>query len=154
MKNKKGLRLKVARKAAGLSQKQLGEHLHVDQAFVSRVEHGTSEGTVGFWCEAARLLDVSLDYLLVDEPAQSPQRVGEPLRMNKMAVLADYTLAQGLRDLAMDHALIAALGITDDEWTRLSLIPVPPTVTKEGYLQLLITLRAISQIGDTDLDGS
>ncbi|MEZ5584936.1 MAG: helix-turn-helix transcriptional regulator [Candidatus Competibacteraceae bacterium] len=50
MNNHKGQRLKVARTAAGLSQKQLGERLNIDQAFVSRVEKGTNEGTVTFWC--------------------------------------------------------------------------------------------------------
>ncbi|MCB1804711.1 MAG: helix-turn-helix transcriptional regulator, partial [Candidatus Competibacteraceae bacterium] len=56
MKNHKGQRLKVARKAAGLSQKQLGERLNVDQAFLSRVEKGLNDGTVTFWCDVARQL--------------------------------------------------------------------------------------------------
>jgi transcriptional regulator with XRE-family HTH domain len=144
MNNYKGQRLKVARTAAGLSQKQLGERLNIDQAFVSRVEKGTNEGTVTFWCQAAKLLGVSLDYLLVEAPESDTPRLGEPLRMNKMAILADYTLAQGLRDLALDGNLITALGITDEEWTLLAAVPLPQTVTKAGYLQLLITLRSIS----------
>ena len=65
--------------------------------------------------------------------------------MNKMAVLADYTLARGLREVAMDHALAEVLAITDDEWTQLAAIRLPPTVTKEGILALLFTLRTVSQ---------
>ena len=141
MTNHKGQRLKVARKAAKLSQKQLGELLHVDQAFLSRVEKGINEGTVSFWCEAARQLGVSLDYLLQEAP-KAPQ-VNEPRRLNKLAVLADYSLPDGIRALALDSNLVEVLQVSDQEWTQLAAVPLPHKVTKDGYLQLLITLRTI-----------
>ncbi|MCB1810445.1 MAG: helix-turn-helix transcriptional regulator [Candidatus Competibacteraceae bacterium] len=141
MKNHKGQRLKVARKAAGLSQKQLGERLNVDQAFLSRVEKGLNDGTVTFWCDVARQLDVSLDTLLMEEPR--PQHLGEPRRMNKLAILADYSAPAGLRALALDGTLVDALQISDAEWTQLAAVPLAPSVSKTGYLQLLISLRSI-----------
>ena len=142
MNNHKGQRLKVARKAAKLSQKQLGFDLGVDQAFLSRVEKGLNEGTVKFWCGAAHSLGVTLDYLLLDEP--EAQQVQEPRRMNKMAILSDYAAPQGLRALALDTALVDALKISDEEWTQLAALPLGPAIRKDGYLQLLITLRTIN----------
>ena len=142
MKNHKGQRLKVARKAAKLSQKQLGLDLGVDQAFLSRVEKGFNEGTVKFWCDAAHSLGVTLDYLLLDEP--QAQQVQEPRRMNKMAILSDYAAPQGLRALALDTPLIDALKINDEEWTQLAALPLGQNVAKDGYLQLLVTLRNIN----------
>ena len=141
MNNHKGQRLKVARKAAKLSQKQLGIDLGVDQAFLSRVEKGLNEGTVKFWCDAAHALGVTLDYLLLDEP--EAQHVEEPRRMNKMALLSDYSAPQGLRALALDTALVDALEINDEEWTQLAALPLGQNVSKDGYLQLLVTLRTI-----------
>ena len=141
MNNHKGQRLRVARKAAKLSQKQLGAQLQVDQAFLSRVEKGINEGTVNFWCEAAQQLGVSLDYLLLEEPRA--QQVSEPRRLNKLAVLADYSLPDGVRALALDSNLVDVLQINDHEWTQLAAVPLPNNVTKDGYLQLLITLRAL-----------
>jgi len=46
--------------------------------------------------------------------------------------------------LAADTAVTESLGITPAEWLQLASVNLPRTVTKEGYLQLLITLRAIS----------
>lgn len=147
MNDNKGHRLKVARKAANLSQKQLGERLGFDQALVSRVENGTNEGTVSFWRDAALLLGVSLDYLLLDETDHERVDKGRPQPMNKMAILSDYSLSSGLRALATDAALVEALAISDDEWTQLAAIALPRAVPKEGYLQLLLTLRNVARLG-------
>ena len=52
--------------------------------------------------------------------------------------------AQGLRDLAGDDSLIKAMRITAHELRTLASIDLPATVSKDGYVQLLMTLRSIS----------
>ena len=148
----KGQRLRIARLAAGFNQRQLAGQLQVDQALISRVEKGSYDGTVEFWCGVARLLGVSLDYLLIDAPMPPDASVGEPRRMNRMAILADYTLARGLRQLATDQALVEVLAIDEDEWTQLAAVPLPAHITKDGFLQLLITLRTLRQSAGADLE--
>jgi hypothetical protein len=46
--------------------------------------------------------------------------------------------------LASDLRLVAVLGITDVEWRSLTSITLPTPVTKDGYVNLLFTVRAIS----------
>jgi hypothetical protein len=89
----------------------------------------------------ARLLCVSESYLLgsqVKEPSTEVAPVTGPA-----AILADYDAPPGLRDLAADSVLSAAINITDDEWHVLRSLDLPCTVTKEGYIQLLVTLRTV-----------
>jgi hypothetical protein len=59
------------------------------------------------------------------------------------AILADQNAPHGLRTLAGDKALADALNITPEEWKALRSIKLPESVTKDGYVQLLITIRAI-----------
>jgi len=39
--------------------------------------------------------------------------------------------------------------INNDEWRQLAAIPIPHTVTKDGFLQILITLRAVQSPHDS-----
>lgn len=145
-KNHKGQRLKAARKAAGLSQKQLGERLGVDQAFLSRVENGANEGTVSFWCDAAEALGTTLDALLREGASRPPrQRIDAPEYLDRMTILAHYDFPKGLRALAQDNALVDSLSIDNDEWAQLASIPLPSEVGKDGYMLLLLTLRSIGR---------
>ena len=141
----RGQRLKAARQLADMNQKQLSEKLDVDQAFLSRVENGTNDGTVSLWRDAAAVLGVSLDYLLGLQDSPHQPVVQEASPMNRFSILADYTIAAGLRELAMDEVLIDALAIQEEEWAQLASVSLSTTVSKDGYMQLLITLRSISQ---------
>ena len=49
-----------------------------------------------------------------------------------------------LRLRVNDRDLANALRITEDEWKSLGSIKLPAAVSKDGYVQLLITIRAIS----------
>ena len=63
-----------ARRSRGLSQRQLAVRMgdHARQ-MISRIEHGQSTTSVESLCAAARVLDVSADYLygLTDDPTPS-----------------------------------------------------------------------------------
>jgi hypothetical protein len=51
----------------------------------------------------------------------------------------------GLIELAEDTNLVAALQITDDEFRTLASIALPASVDRDGYVQLLMTVRAITK---------
>jgi hypothetical protein len=51
----------------------------------------------------------------------------------------------GLIELAEDTNLVAALQITDDEFRTLASIALPASVDRDGYVQLLMTARAITK---------
>jgi len=64
-------RIATARKNAGLSQEQLGEHLGVSRQAVSKWESGQSNPDLQYIISMARLFGVSTDWLLVgEEPPQ------------------------------------------------------------------------------------
>ncbi len=137
--NSPGLRLKTARNAAGFSQREFGARTGYAQAFISRIEKGLTAGTPEFWQAAAKALNASVAFFL--DTGASANVTG--YLSGREAILANDRTSPGLRSLANDPAA-EAMAITDQEWNTLAVIPLSPYVTKNGYLQLLITLRAIS----------
>ena len=59
-----GKRITAARENKGYSQKRLAEELHVNQTRLSNWEVGEVPAPVEFIPDLARILDVSVDYLL------------------------------------------------------------------------------------------
>jgi hypothetical protein len=59
-------------------------------------------------------------------------------------ILKDWKAPEGLKALVNDRELANALRVTEDEWKSLGSIKLPADVSKDGYVQLLITVRAIS----------
>jgi len=59
-------------------------------------------------------------------------------------ILADYDAPGGLRDLATDKPLADALRIKPTEWEALLSMKLFGEVSKDGYVQLLITMRAVT----------
>jgi len=137
-------RLRAARLRKGLNQQQLAAALEMDQANVSRAEKGIRGLSSEQIRRAARILEVTTDFLLgtdlnergADTLSQEPQ--GEQAR-----IIGDQLTPSGLRELAQDVDLIVMLRITEDEWHALSSISLPGEVNRDGYVQLLLTIRAI-----------
>ncbi len=142
--NTLGNKLRSARKAKHLSQIELARLVDTDPSHISRIEKGERTPTL----ELAKALALALaPHLSAEELLDLGVREARPgygaddaLRR----ILTDYTAPQGLRELASDHDLIAALRITADEWRALTTCALPANVSKEGYVQLLVTLRAIT----------
>lgn len=65
-------RLKATRKARGLTQKELANRLGLTQSAVTGWEVGKSEPEYKNLLALARLLDVSIDYLLGHEGGEAP----------------------------------------------------------------------------------
>jgi len=136
-----GLRVKTAREEQGLSQLKLGEMVGLDQPHISRLERGTSGISTEKLIAIAKILRLSIDDLVSDAVTEEKgiYERSDP----RVAILANYDASHGLRDLALDHGLVDALKVTPAEWRRLLSVDLPHSVTKDGYLQLLVTLRAI-----------
>jgi transcriptional regulator with XRE-family HTH domain len=136
--------LKSARLARHMTQAQLAARVGVDASHISRLESGHGKGVSMEVVQAvARELGVTVSYLFGEEAREAEKEYGEghPAR----AILTDYHAPQGLRDFAADKALADALRVTPDEWRALLSLELPTEVSKDGYVQLLITIRAISK---------
>lgn len=72
-----GERIAAARKAAGLTQKALGEKLGIPQSQVSRIERNPDRTTVRALKRIAKALDVDVAVLL---PRPDDQRTGKAQR--------------------------------------------------------------------------
>lgn len=136
-----GARIKQVRENRRLTQQQLSEKSGIDQGHISRIERGEKGLAIEKLAAIARALGCSVAELTasVAEPSAEYGQQLEP----RAAILANYEAPPGLRDLASDKALADALQITPDEWRRLAAVSLPSHVGKEGYMQLLITLRSI-----------
>ncbi len=133
--------LKELREKKGLTQSGLGKLVGLDQTHISRLEKGTKGVSNEKLLAIAEALGVTVSDLLGDAAniARREYETGHPARR----IIADSKSPRGLRDLAGDKSLADALHITPEEWKALRSIELPASVTKDGYVQLLITIRAI-----------
>lgn len=135
-------RLRNRRKAAGLTQRDLAKLCDMEQSHLSRLERGETGASLDLLRRLAQHLKTTVSELIgedlgnLQEPAQTTKA--------RTAIAADPDLPNGLRELADDSALAEALRITPEEWHILKSIPLRNTVTRDGYVQLLITIRAIN----------
>lgn len=135
-------RLKAARKAKRYTQRELAGLVGMDQGHISRLENGGKGVSMEHLQALAKELGVTISHLLgedVRDESGAYAATGE-----RGAILSNYDAPQGLRDLASNVNLIDVLKITDNEWMTLSSIQLPSDVSMDGYVQLLITVRAIS----------
>ena len=121
-----GARIRAARKAARLSQQQLGEQVGLDQAFISRLETGLAAGTPAQMMAIAACMSGF-------RAVRGPQDV-----------LDDPGAPAGLRALAEDRALTKSLRVGELEWRALASIELPAPATKEGYVAVLMAVRGAS----------
>ncbi|MDQ7733778.1 helix-turn-helix transcriptional regulator [Halomonas sp. SpR1] len=137
-------RLRAARKAKRLNQMELAEKIGVDQARVSRVERGDRGLTRDQLLQASKVLDVTVEYLLGIDLGDNVAEYNIQETNSKQAQLvADHMAPTGLRELAIDQQLTRTLQITTEEWHALSSIVLPGEASRDGYVQLLFTIRAI-----------
>jgi transcriptional regulator with XRE-family HTH domain len=130
------VRLRAARQAAGLTQAELAKRVKSDQALLSRMERGEAIGRPELLRSLARELKVSVSYLLGEDTSEHAARE---------AIAGDRKMPKGLRDLADDDGLIKAMRITARELKTLASIDLPGSVSKDGYVQLLVAIRAVAR---------
>ena len=137
--------LKALCERKGLTQAGLGKLVGLDQTHISRLENGTKGVSNEKLLAIAEALGVTVSDLLGDAAiiVSREYEPGHPARK----IIADAKAPRGLAALAGDKSLADALRITPEEWKALRSIELPASVTKDGYVQLLITIRAIGGSG-------
>ncbi len=135
-------RLRALRKSKSLTQAQLAKLAGIDQSHISRFEGGEKGVSTDVLRAISGALDVTLSDLVGDALDQTRKEYASdhPAR----EILSDHGAPSGLRELAGDKSLVDALRITEAEWLTLRSIDLPKGISKDGYVQLLITVRAIS----------
>jgi len=143
-------RLRAARERAGLNQTEVSTRLNMAKGVCGEWERGVKLPSLEKFAALCRLLDVSADQLLgLDTP---PAATGAPARGTAAArhpgvdspdaVLSDERFPEGLRALADSRSHQAALRITPAEWATLASLDLAGGLTREGYVGLLVLLRA------------
>lgn len=103
-------------------------------------DEGLDEAHCDPW-SGAPALGVTVSAMIGDaiNIARLDYEAGHPARI----IIADKKPPRGFHELAGDKSLSDALHITPEEWKALRSIELPASVTKDGYVKLLITIRAI-----------
>ena len=143
-------RLRAARERAGLSQTEVSTRLQMAKGACNEWERGAKMPSLERFAALCRLLEVSADHLLgleaVPGAASVTTRTDAAPRHYPVdspdAVLADHGFPEGLRALADSRSLQGALRITPAEWSALASLEVDGGLTREGYLAMLVLLRA------------
>lgn len=73
-----GIRVKQARKIAGLTQAELAEKLNMDETTISRIENGAQFTPFPSMLNFSEALNVSFDYLICDYLEDKPE-LSDPL---------------------------------------------------------------------------
>ncbi|MDA9982979.1 helix-turn-helix domain-containing protein [Gammaproteobacteria bacterium] len=134
-------RIQAARKAKGMTQDELAQAAGTGQAHLSRIENGDKNPSAGMLTALAKALDTTVSQLVGDRPAGD---TAYPKGSAAAKILADRRASKGLKDLARDINLVETLYVSQDEWRVLRSIDLPKDATKDGYVQLLYTVRAIT----------
>ncbi len=139
-------RLRAARVAKRLNQMELAKAIDMDQGHLSRAERGERGLTREQLLSAATVLDVSVDYLLgVDLGDRAADYTVQEAQGEQARLVASFSAPPGLRELAMNQELVRLLQIREHEWQALSSLLLPEEASRDGYIQLLFTIRAICQ---------
>lgn len=135
-------RLRSIRKAKGLTQAQLAKLSGVDQSHISRLEKGEK----GVSTEGLQSLAGSLGVTISELVGDHFNLIATEFSSNSQArqILSDEEVPQGLREFAVDRPLVDALKVTEAEWKALRSIELPSPINKDGYVNILICIRAVS----------
>ena len=122
-------RIKAARKASGLTQKEFGIKMEMNQGAISRVEAGTYQLSAPMLVKASNLLGETVSYLMCEDAIKEP------------TVIDTEGFEEGLQELVQDSRLMAALSIHEKEINTLSSLKHDKPLTKDAYIQMLYVIR-------------
>lgn len=127
-------RLKQARNRKSMTQTELAKAVGVSQSAPSQWERGIKEPTLANLHAIAKVLDCSPGWLLGTDSSSTPNSLN--------ALLIDPGTPYGLRELASSTELIQSLDIQLNEWVSLRSLDSPVSLPRDGYVNLLLLLRA------------
>ncbi|MBK1632638.1 hypothetical protein CKO31_18200 [Thiohalocapsa halophila] len=137
-------RMRLARERTGLTQSQVSKQLKVSASLSGQWERGDKEPGLAKLKELAKLYGVTVSYLLgLDEDRHGASQAdgGDRLPASRADVRDAPASGLGLRALAEDADLVAALRIEPTEWAALSSLETQSGLSKLGYVSLLALLR-------------
>jgi transcriptional regulator with XRE-family HTH domain len=132
-----GPRLKLARKAACLSQKEIAALCGIGQSHISAMERNARAPSIEILASLAAALGVTSHWLLGGD---SEDTLGDT-ETGRAHILADSRAAPGLESLAGDATLCTGLDIQPTEWLTLRSLATPHPISKDGYVAMLMVLR-------------
>jgi len=122
-------RIKAARKAIGMTQKEFGIKMEMNQGAISRVEAGTYQLSPPMFVKASNLLSESVSHLMCEDDIKKPTAINTE------------GFEEGLQELVQDSRLMAALSIHETEVETLSSIRHKNPLSKDAYVQMLYVIR-------------
>ncbi len=137
-----GGRIKAARRKANISQAQLGQKTGLGQSMISRIEKGDRVPSAELLARIASVLDVAVSELMPSINIDSIAKAQNIHIAGTDGFIVNDGFPPGLRELVSYSHLLQALNVTDEEIGILSAIPIDG-VNKDGYVQLLIAIRAV-----------
>ena len=132
-----GTRLKLARKSARLSQKELAALCGIGQSHISAMERNARAPSIEMLASLAAALGVTSHWLLGGDSCET---LGDT-ETGRAHILADSRAAPGLESLAGDPTLCGAFDIQPAEWQAMRSLATPHPIGKEGYVAILLVLR-------------
>ena len=117
-----GNRIKLKRKELGLTQAELGEKLNITDRAVSKWEQGEGDPNLSIIPDIAKVLGVSLDYLLLgkeEEPAITLDDMDSEKRMHYLIKKDDIEGIQTLRCIILLSMITNWFSILDEELNKL-----------------------------------
>lgn len=136
-------KFRQSRTAKGLTQTELAKRAGIEQSHISYIERGMKGVSWEILEKVAKVLDVEPLELCFDATEAKAHRHVAAGHSVLNFIRADDNVPQGLKQLANDRDLIQSLGITENEWMALVTIRLPGAVNKDGYIHLVLTVRAI-----------
>jgi transcriptional regulator with XRE-family HTH domain len=116
-------RLKAARKAKRLTQRELATLAGMDQGHISRLESGGKGVSTEFLQNLAKILGVTIAHLLGEDAREDAARY--ELTHTKTTLVTGHDTPEGLRELSTDTSLVDALKLSEAEWAALKTIESP-----------------------------
>ena len=142
-------RLRVARKAARLTQPQLAAKTGFRQSTISRLETGGTGISLEGVQNLAAALGVSVKYLLGETDDTLANHEDFLARIHE-----HYDIPPGLRELAAAENLLAELKIEPNEWQVLISVAEQwqnaSLTPRDGWVQILLALRTASILRPLD----
>lgn len=124
-------RIKAARKAIGLTQKEFGLKMEMNQGAISRVEAGTYQLSPPMFVKASNILGESVSHLMCEDDIKQPTSINTE------------GFDEGLQELVQDSRLMEALSIHEREINTLSSLKHDKPLTKDAYIQMLYVIRQV-----------
>lgn len=111
-----GERIKKRRTELGWTQEQLAQKAGISKSFLSELENGKRSVSADNLLDIARVLNLSLDYLMTgEEPDEKPAEVQIPASLAAFADKEGITFRQALAMLRMRQQVVAHRSSTKKE---------------------------------------